>query len=148
MSEATPQRPRPIATDFTEPFWEGTRAGELRVQRCNDCQRFRWTPNYACPACWSEAFDWVAVSGRGTLYSYTVIHRPVDPSRFPAPYVLAVVALEEGVHMLTNLVDVDHDRLRVGMSVEVRFEKIDDEFSVYPFAPAAAADRTTRPEGA
>lgn len=132
------RRPVPAATTLTDPFWEGTRSGKLLLQRCSDCSVFRWTPQLACPACWSEAYEWVEASGRGTLYSYTVIHRSVDPSRFEAPYVLAVVALEEGPHMLTNLVECDEDEIRMDMSVRVRFERIDDEFTVYPFAPAGA----------
>lgn len=133
-----PLRPRPRVTRLTQPFWEGTRAGELRVQRCDDCGRFRWTPQLACPHCWSERCRWIATSGRGSVYSYTRIERPQDPRIFPEPYVLAVVALEEGVHLLTNLVDCAPEALRIGLPVEVRFERRDDEISVYPFAPRGA----------
>ncbi len=131
-------RPIPAVTTLTEPFWEGTRGGRLLLQRCSDCAVFRWTPQFACPACWSEAYKWGEVSGRGSLYSYTVVHRSVDPERFETPYVLAVVALEEGPHMLTNLVECAQDEIRVEMPVEVRFERIDDKFTVYPFAPTGA----------
>ena len=141
MTESVPDarrhhRPRPVATELTQPFWEGTRAGRLLLQRCRDCGHWRWTPQLACPACWSDAYDWAEASGRGSLYSYTVIHRSLDPARFVAPYILAVVALEEGPHMLTNLVESAPEDVRIDMPVEVRFERIDDEFSVYPFAPA------------
>ena len=112
--------------------------GELRVQRCSDCGHWRWTPQIACPSCWSEAVEWRATSGRGEVYSYTVIHRPVDPSRFAEPYVLAVVALEEGPHMLSNIVECEPADVQVGMPVAVRFERIDDEFTVYPFAPVGS----------
>jgi uncharacterized OB-fold protein len=128
-------RPRPTPTRFTEPFWEGTRAGELRIQRCDECGRWRWTPQLACPECLSERCTWVASSGRGKVYSYTVVHRAVDPAAFEAPYILAVVELEEGPHLLTNLVDCSLADVRVDLPVEVRFESIDDEISVYPFAP-------------
>jgi uncharacterized OB-fold protein len=132
------QRPLPVPTPLTEPFWQGTRIGELRVQCCGACGHWRWTPQLACPRCWSEDAEWRATSGRGELYSFTVIHRPVDPSRFEQPYALAVVRLDEGPFMLTNLVDCPLDRIRIGMRVAVRFERIDDEFTVYPFAPAEA----------
>jgi uncharacterized OB-fold protein len=130
------RRPRPNPTRFTEPFWEGTRRGVLLVQRCGDCGHWRWTPQLACPRCWSEGGDWVATSGRGSVYSYTVVHRPVDPAAFRAPYVLAVVRLDEGPYVLTNIVECEPDAVSVDMRVEVRFERLDDEFVVYPFAPA------------
>jgi uncharacterized OB-fold protein len=129
------RRPLPIPTSFTEPFWEGTRIGELRVQRCNDCGQWRWTPQVGCPRCLSENTEWRAASGLGELYSYTIIHRPVDPSRFGEPYVLAVVQLDEGPYMLTNMVECELEDLQVGMRVSVRFERIDDDFTVYPFGP-------------
>ena len=132
------RRPQPATTPLTDPFWEGTRVGELRVQRCASCGHWRWTPQLACPRCWSEEAEWRATSGRGELYSFTVIHRPVDPSRFEAPYVLAIVRLDEGPHLLTNLVECPLDEIRVGMRVAVRFERIDDAFVVYPFAPVQA----------
>jgi uncharacterized OB-fold protein len=130
-----PVRPRPIPTRLTEPFWEGTRCGELRIQRCNACGHWRWTPLLACPRCWSEDYEWTAASGRGRIYSYTIVHRPVDPARFRAPYVLAVVRLDEGPHMLTNIVGCEPSAVRVDMPVAVRFEPLDEEFVVYPFAP-------------
>lgn len=134
MSDAV-SRPRPPITSLTEPFWAGTRAGELRVQRCLDCGRLRWTPLLACPQCWSERAHWDVMSGRATVYTYTVVHRAVDPRAFTAPYVLAVVELDEGPRMLTNLVDVEPERVRVGMPVAVRFERVDDDITVYPFGP-------------
>jgi len=132
---AEPARPRPIPTDLTEPFWEGTRRGELRVQRCRGCDHWRWTPLLACPRCWSEDCEWAPTAGQGSIYSFTVVHRPVDPARFPSPYVLAIVELDEGPRMLTNIVDCPPNEVEIGMRVAVRFERIDDEISVYPFAP-------------
>ena len=128
-------RTRPHATELSAPFWEGTRGGVLLVQRCDECGTWRWTPQLACPRCWSEATTWAEASGRGTLYSYTIVHRSIDPSRFETPYVLAVVKLSEGPHMLTNLVDCPLDEIEVDMPVAVRFERLDDEFTVYPFTP-------------
>jgi uncharacterized OB-fold protein len=137
MSAAPPPgRPPPVPTRLTEPFWEGTRRGVLLIQRCRACGHWRWTPKLACPHCWSEDAEWAEASGRGTVYSYTVVHRSVDPAQFPSPYVLAIVQLEEGPQLLTNIVDCELDALRVDMPVAVRFERIDEEFVVYPFAPA------------
>jgi uncharacterized OB-fold protein len=123
---------------LTEPFWEGTRCGELRVQRCRACGHWRWTPLLACPRCWSEDGEWARTGGQGTIYSFTIVHRPVDPASFRAPYALAIVQLDEGPHLLTNIVDCEPNAVRIGMRVAVRFERIDDEISVYPFAPVEA----------
>jgi uncharacterized protein len=76
------------------------------------------------------------MSGRGTVHTYTVVHRAMDPRAFPAPYVLAVVELDEGPRMLTNVVDVDPAAVEIGMRVAVCFERVDDDITVYPFAPA------------
>jgi uncharacterized OB-fold protein len=136
MPEPSPsRRPRPWPTPFSQPFWEGTRRGQLLLQRCAGCARWCWTPQLACPVCLSERLEWTAASGRGTLYSYTVVHRAVDPTAFRVPYVVGVVTLDEGPHMLTNIVGCEPDQLRIGMQLEVRFERIDDELVVYPFAP-------------
>jgi hypothetical protein len=136
------RRPRPRPSRLSQVFWDGTRQGLLLLQRCGECGRFRWTPQLACPACLSERFEWRPASGRGTLYSYTIVHRAVDPTAFHVPYVLAVVRLEEGPHMLTNVVDCPPAALRIGMPLEVRLERIDDELTVYPFAPAPTAPGT------
>jgi uncharacterized OB-fold protein len=130
-----PARPRPVPTRLTEPFWEGTRQGVLRVQRCRDCGHWRWTPLLACPRCWSENGEWAETRGLGTVYSYTVVHRAVDPAQFRAPYVVAIVRLDEGPHLLTNIVGCEPQDVRVDMRVAVSFERLDDETVVYPFAP-------------
>jgi uncharacterized OB-fold protein len=94
----------------------------------------------ACPSCLSEDYRWAGASGRGRLYSYSIVHRPVDPARFDAPYVLAVVELDEGPRLLTNIVDCPFDQLRVDLPVELRVVALDDDLKVYPFAPMAAVD--------
>jgi uncharacterized OB-fold protein len=129
------RRPKPIPTPFTDPFWEATRAGRLVIQRCSACGEWRWPPQPACPECWSDAFAWTDTAGTGSIYSYTVISRPVDRDRFPARYVLGVVELDEGPRLLTNLVDCTEAQLAIGTRVQVRFQALDDEFTVYPFAP-------------
>ena len=108
--------PLPRPTPLSQPHWDGCREGELRVQRCRDCSAFVFIPQPVCTRCFSEALDWVATNGRGTVYSFTVVHRPQRPS-FRVPYVVAIIELDEGFHMLTNLVDVAPDDVRVGMPV-------------------------------
>jgi uncharacterized OB-fold protein len=90
----------------------------------------------ACPTCLSEDYKWADTTGRGRLYSYSVVHRPVDPARFDAPYVRAVVELDEGPRMLTNIIDCPFDQLRVDLPVALKIVAYDDDLNLYPFAPA------------
>jgi uncharacterized OB-fold protein len=130
-------RPRPAPTALSLPFWQAARAGNLVLQRCDHCGAHRWTPQILCVRCHSESFAWTRVSGRGVLYSVTVVHRaPMEA--FTTPYLIAVVKLEEGPLMLTNLVDCEPDAARIDMPVEVVFEPLDDSISVYCFRPSQA----------
>lgn len=105
-------------------FWEGAARGELRVQQCASCRRHQYYPRVHCTSCGSTVLDWVTASGRGSVHSFTISHRDVSalPIHRP-PYVVALVDLDEGVRMLTNLVDVDLDPRPdlIGRRVEVRF---------------------------
>jgi uncharacterized OB-fold protein len=132
------RRPRPHPTPFTQPFWDALRDARLVIQRCSECGVWRWPPQVACPTCLSEHYTWADTTGRGRLYSYSVVHRPVDPARFDAPYVLAVVQLDEGPRLLTNIIDCPFDELRVDLPVELRPVAYDSEINLYPFAPMAA----------
>jgi uncharacterized OB-fold protein len=128
--------PLPRPTHLSRPHWEGCREGVLRVQRCRDCGGFVFIPQPLCTHCQSEALEWVASSGRGVVYSHTVVHRPPRPA-FEAPYVVAIVELEEGWHMLTNLVDVAPGDVQVGMPVEVAFRAMSDAITLPYFRPSA-----------
>ncbi|NUR83192.1 MAG: Zn-ribbon domain-containing OB-fold protein [Nonomuraea sp.] len=119
-------KPIPKPTPETQPFWDGAAAGELRIQRCTQCERHYFYPRPACPRCGSEQVEWVTASGRGTLYSYVINHGPAPG--FEAPYVIAVVELEEGVRMMTNLVGVEPDpeQLPLDLPLRVTFEERGD----------------------
>ena len=127
--------PLPRSTPLSQPYWDGCREGELRVQRCNDCQTHVFIPQPACTSCFSEALEWVATSGRGSVYSYTVVHRPQRP-QFKVPYVVAIVELEEGFHMLTNLIGVDPESVQIGMAVEAEFVERSEAITLPYFRPA------------
>ncbi|MCC5951986.1 MAG: OB-fold domain-containing protein [Acidimicrobiia bacterium] len=129
------QRFAPTPTPETQHFWDGCRLGELRLQRCEACGHIRFPPQAFCPRCGSEATEVVAASGRGRLASYVIANRPLPG--WHAPYVIALVALDEGPRLLTNLVDCEPRAaaLPVGMPVEVRFEERSDSVSVPVFAP-------------
>ena len=123
MSE--PTRPRPTATEWSQPFWDGCARGELVVQRCTHCRTLRHYPQPLCPACHAAEHDWAPLSGRGEIYSYTVAHRAFHPAWADhVPYVLATIELDEGVRMQCDLLDADPERVAIGQRVEVHFEEL------------------------
>jgi uncharacterized OB-fold protein len=131
-----PGRARPKPTPETKDFWDGTRAGELRLQRCAACSKVYFPPRPFCPACASREVGVFPASGRGVLYSYVIHHRKVPG--FTPPYAIAVVQLDEGPRMMTNIVDCPQtpEALQLDMKVEVAFEKMDDEITLPLFRPA------------
>ena len=133
------EKPLPAITEDGAPFWEGCRTGELRAQRCDDCGHLRWPPSILCPRCLSERGRWVRLTGRGTVWSFIVVHRPQHPAFFAdVPYNVVIVELDEGIRLHSNVVDCPVERLRVGLPVEVVFERIDDEVTLPRFRPRAS----------
>jgi uncharacterized OB-fold protein len=133
-------RPLPAINEDTAPYWEATRRGELRAQRCRACCHLWLPPAILCPKCLGDDLEWQRLSGRGTVYTFIVVHRPQHPAFFAdAPYNVAIVELEEGVRMHTNVVECANEDLRIGMPVEVVFEKIDDEVTLPKFRPLRRA---------
>jgi uncharacterized OB-fold protein len=122
---------RPLISQDTAFFWEGTAAGELRIQHCPSCGRLRHPPGPLCPSCGAEKQDWIVAGGQGTVFSYVVHHHPKVPGKL-APFVVALVELEEGVRMLGELIDVDAGAVEIGMPVEIALTRIDDELTL-PF---------------
>ena len=133
------ERPLPTITPETRHFWEGTRAGELRLQRCADCGGAYFPPRPFCPSCGSADVAVFRASGRATLYSYVIHHRPAPG--FVPPYSIAVVQLEEGPRMMTNIVHIAQtpEALQLDMALEVVFERIDEDISLPLFRPAGRA---------
>jgi uncharacterized protein len=126
----------PSPTPETQHFWDGTRAGELRLQRCVDCSHVYFPPRPFCPACSHREVEVVVASGRATLHSYVIHHR--DAPGFSAPYAIAVVELEEGPRMMTNIVGCDQtpEALQLDMALDVTFEALTDEITLPLFSPA------------
>ncbi|MBN8975698.1 MAG: OB-fold domain-containing protein [Xanthobacteraceae bacterium] len=137
MAEAA--RARPIPTPETQHFWDGTKAGELRLQRCDACDHVYFPPRPFCPACASRKVSVFPASGKATLYSYVINHRPAAPG-FTPPYAIAVVTLEEGPRMMANILDCPQtpEALVLDMPLKVKFEKLDDAITLPQFAPAKA----------
>ena len=133
----TPSKPDPLVNNWARPFWEGTREEKLLIQRCLDCKKHIFYPRMACPFCFSDNIEWVEASGKGTIYSFTVVESNAPSPFVPdMPFVIAVVILEEGVRMLSNIVDCDTEALECDQAVEVTFEKLNDEFTLPKFRPA------------
>jgi len=132
----TPTKPDPKVSSWVKPFWDAAREERLIVQKCSDCGKHIFYPRMACPFCFSDNLKWVEASGKATIYSYTVVESNA-PSPFLAdmPYVIAIVILEEGVRMLTNIVECDPDTIQCDQAVEVKFVKRDDQFTMPMFKP-------------
>jgi len=122
----------------TRPYWDAARDGRLLLRRCRACSEAHFYPRPFCPKCWSDDVEWIDASGRATLYTWSVVHQndlPPFPSR--VPYVAAIVDLEEGPRMMTNVIDCEFDDLSVGMALEVTFRPETDDITVPVFRPAA-----------
>ncbi|OQW55495.1 MAG: DNA-binding protein [Proteobacteria bacterium SG_bin9] len=135
MAEA--KRARPVPTPETQHFWDGTKAGELRLQKCDDCAKTYFPPRPFCPGCGSRKVCIFKASGKGTLYSYVINHRPAAPG-FTPPYAIAVVELAEGPRMMSNIVECPQtpEALVLDMKLEATFEKLDDTITLPMFKPA------------
>lgn len=135
MSDAAAvARPAPILTEDNHAFWDAARDGRLVTQRCAGCGRLQHPPRPMCPSCHGLDLEVVDLAGTGVVYSYSILHHPQHPS-FEYPVVAALIDLDEGVRILSNLVDVPPEDVRIGMPVEVRFVPTRDEMSVPVFAP-------------
>ncbi len=119
-TDTGPRRPAPIVTDDNAFYWEGAAEGKLLAQRCGDCGTLRHPPRPMCPQCRSLAIELVTLSGRGTLYSYAVLHHPQNPA-FDYPVLAALVDLDEGVRLLSELAGIAPDDIRIGMPLAADF---------------------------
>jgi uncharacterized OB-fold protein len=129
--------PAPSVSPETKPFWDATAEGRLLLQRCPACDAVVWYPRASCPHCHAGALDWFEASGRGTVYSFTVVRRgALGAYRDACPYVLAYVELDEGPRVLTNLVDCDMDGIRIGDEVRVVFHPTGEGPALVRFRPA------------
>jgi uncharacterized OB-fold protein len=120
---------RPTVTRDTEYFWAGTSAGELRVWRCGGCGLLRHPPGPMCPRCGATRPEYLVASGLGAVYSFVVHHHPPVPGR-ELPFVVALVELAEGVRVLGELRGVEPSEVRVGLPVEIDFDRVDDELTL------------------
>jgi uncharacterized OB-fold protein len=130
------EKPVPEPDHVTRPFWEATKQNRLLVQRCPDCGVLQFFPQAHCRGCLCDQLEWVESKGKGTVYSFTVIHRPPAAAfEKDAPYTVGLIDLDEGCRLISNVVEVDPEDVRVGMPVEVVFEEITPEISLPRFRP-------------
>jgi uncharacterized OB-fold protein len=134
----TPTRPDPVYTADAAFFWEAADRGELACERCSDCARLRHPPRPMCPYCRSTARETVRLGGRGRVLSWILPRHPA-PIGFAEPPVVVLVALDEGIRLVSNLEGVDPQRIAIGLQVEVDFAKTRGGHAVPVFRPAGSA---------
>ena len=138
MSDAAPQyaKPLPEPSAVSAPFWEGLKADELRLQWCAACSRYVFYPRSVCPHCLSDRLEWQTASGRGRVYSYTIVRRAMNPAfAQEVPYIFAIVELEEGPRVTTNLVNCPPEGARVDMPVKAAYDSVTSEIALLKFEP-------------
>lgn len=132
------QKPLPVKTSDNAPYWESARRHALELQQCTACGAFRYPPGQYCPRCLSDSYEWRPVSGKGTIYSFIIVYQRYDPSfAQDLPYNVAVVELEEGPRLITNVVGCRNEDLQVGMPVVITYEDVTEEFTLPKFQPAS-----------
>jgi uncharacterized protein len=122
MSQAA-GKPVPVPDEISAQFFDGARAGKLMLQHCDACDAWSFPVRERCPHCFAARLAWRQASGRGSLYTFTIMHQVMNPGFASAvPYNVAQVDLDEGVRMTSNIVGIDNDALRIGMRLEAVFE--------------------------
>jgi uncharacterized OB-fold protein len=134
---APARRPQPVPDADSQGFWAAAEEGELRIRRCLSCKTYIHFPAPVCFVCASTHHEWALVSGRGTVYTFTIVGHATTPGFIP-PYAVAWIELEEqaGLRVLSDIVECPHDAVTIGMPVEVVFDKLDGA-TVPRFRPRA-----------
>ena len=136
------KKPLPEITPITKPFWDATTKGKLVMQRCSDCQSWVWCPRPACVECGGDHLDWTPLSGRGHVFAFTVIRevagRALGGFEKDIPYVTAWIDLDEGPRLCSNVIGCPIEKVRIGMEVEVVFQKVSLGISLPKFKPRSS----------
>lgn len=131
--------PRPI-TPEAQPYWDGLKEQKLMIPKCEDCAKPFFYPRITCPNCHSRRIGWMQASGKGTLHAFEIAYRSLNPGfKVEPPYVLAMIELEEGPRMMSNLINIEPDPavIKCDMPVEVVYEKLTDDVTIPLFQPAS-----------
>ena len=136
MAEYRKPLPDPIAE--TQPYWDGCKRHELLIQRCSQCGNYQFYPRSYCinPNCHSDQLSWEKVSGKGRVYTYSINYRPAPGFNNEVPYVVAIVELDVGVRMMSNVINVDPQQVKVDLPVEVVFDDVTEDITLPKFQPA------------
>jgi uncharacterized OB-fold protein len=129
------EKPLPKPTETSLPFWDAAKQHRLQLQQCGGCKAFIYYPRDRCPNCLSDQLEWKPVSGKGKVYSYTTVRRASTRSFADKPYVLAIVELDEGVKLTTNI-EATPESIKIGMPVTVFFDDVTPERTLVKFKPA------------
>ena len=136
-SEYSRPLPRPQNIELTRPYWDAAKRHELVMPRCKKCDHFFFYPRSECPRCLSTEIEWTKVSGRARLHTFTIVRQPVNPAFLEdVPYVYALVQLNEGPRMISNVVECEIDDVRVDMPLTVVFDDATPEWTLVKFKPA------------
>jgi uncharacterized OB-fold protein len=125
-----------MVTQANAEFWAATAEGRFQLQRCNECDTVLWFPRRHCPSCWTENVSTFDATGKGEIYSFTIIRKGAMAYKDSGPFVVAYVELAEGPRVMTNIVDCDVETIAVGMPVEVVFHDTGEGNALYRFRPA------------
>ncbi len=134
-----PPKPLPLQENkaLTNPFWEAAKRHELVMQRCKACANWIHFPREQCPVCFSQELEWQQVSGKGRVYAFTNVHQAQHPAfQDGTPYCFAIVQLDEGPRMVTNIVDCEPDAVQCDMQVEATYDDVSEEWTLVKFKPA------------
>jgi uncharacterized OB-fold protein len=135
----TPMKRLPVMEGYTHEFYDWCGKNELRFQKCTKCGTWRHVPRPMCANCHSLESEWVKVSGKGKIYCWTVVHQALDPAfASEVPYAAVIIELDEGPRMISWVTGISPDKLKVGMPVEVWFDKVTDDVTLPKFKPIAA----------
>ena len=132
------EKPFPIPTPTSQPFWDGLAQGQVRIQQCDDCAAWIFYPRHLCPKCLSSDVSWKDISGEGQVYTFTIARRPTAPMfADEVPQKLAIIELDEGPRLTTTLVNVEPEGIKVGMRVKPVFDTVDGaDITMLRYEPA------------
>lgn len=118
------------------PYWQSLREHQAKLQKCSKCGRFRFPPSASCYYCGTLGGEWTAISGRGNIYTWTVIHHPIDPRLAnEVPFIIVLVESEEGPRIAGRLLSCEREQIKIGMPVKARYDDLDNELTLLNFEP-------------
>lgn len=137
---STYTKPLPLIEPGAKPFWQSLREHAMKLQRCDNCGRFRYQPARYCPDCLSPQHTWLPISGRGVVWAPLTYHQGFGPFADSAPYNVSLIELEEGVRIWSNVVNCDPALVRIGMPVVLFYDDVADGWTLPRFRPASGGE--------